>query len=98
MNYLSIRLRRSKLARECGLTRIFSGAKTEWQGDAPFAKLMRADHERNKLMQTNERVNSPTVLTFELRDDGRIPNSKLPLLIYPKAVKLSSRDPASTFE
>jgi uncharacterized protein YjlB len=49
-------------------------------------------------MQTNERANAPTVLTFGLCDDGRIPNSKLPLLIYPKAVKLTSRDPASTFE
>src|SRR5436190_22857705 len=49
-------------------------------------------------MQTNERVNAPTVLTFGLHDVGRIPNSKLPLVIYPKAVKLPARDPASTFE
>jgi uncharacterized protein YjlB len=49
-------------------------------------------------MQTDERVNAPRVLTFGLSDDGRIPNSKLPLLVYQNAVKLLLRDPAAVFE
>ena len=49
-------------------------------------------------MQIDERLNAPRVLSVELHDDGRIPNSRLPLLVYQNAVKLSSRDPASVFE
>ncbi|MCI0747229.1 MAG: cupin domain-containing protein [Verrucomicrobia subdivision 3 bacterium] len=33
-----------------------------------------------------------------LEDDGRIPNSKLPLLVYRAAVPLSGDDPAKVFE
>jgi len=33
-----------------------------------------------------------------LEDDGSIPNSKLPLLVYRTAVKLTGGDPASVFE
>jgi uncharacterized protein YjlB len=42
-------------------------------------------------------VNPPEVLSFELKDDGLIPNSRLPLLIYINAVKLPG-DPAVAFE
>ena len=56
------------------------------------------EYERNKTMQIDERVNAPRVLSVELHDDGRIPNSKLPLLVHQNAVKLTLRDPASIFE
>jgi len=45
-----------------------------------------------------ESVNPPRAISFDLADDGSIPNSKLPLVIYQGAVKLPARDPASVFE
>lgn len=48
--------------------------------------------------QIMESVNPPRPISFDLKDDGSIPNSKLPLLIYQGAVKLVPRDPASVFE
>ena len=45
-----------------------------------------------------ELVNPPRAISFDLKDDGSIPNSKYPLLIYQGAVKPSPRDPASIFE
>jgi uncharacterized protein YjlB len=41
-----------------------------------------------------EFIRGPRVLTFALKDDGVIPNSKLPLLVYQEALKLPARDPA----
>src|SRR5215510_9095230 len=38
-------------------------------------------------------LNPPRVLTFPLKDDGLIPNSRLPLLVYESALKLPARDP-----
>jgi len=55
---------------------------------------MRARHETHII----ESVNQPRVLYFDLQDDGSIPNSKLPLLIYQGAVKTAPRDPAALFE
>jgi uncharacterized protein YjlB len=43
-------------------------------------------------------LNPPQVLAHALQDDGRIPNSKLPLLIYQNAVKLPAHEPASVFK
>ncbi|WP_083808782.1 cupin domain-containing protein [Pedosphaera parvula] len=45
-------------------------------------------------------INPPRVLSFNLKDDGSIPNNpKLPLLIYHQAIDLAERrDPASIFE
>lgn len=45
-----------------------------------------------------ESVNLPRVISFDLKDDGAIPNNKLPLLIYQSAVKIAPRDPAAVFE
>lgn len=52
-------------------------------------------------MKTNEVltfVNRFEVESFRLKENGNIPNSKLPLLIYRRAVRLQSDDPASIFE
>lgn len=38
------------------------------------------------------------VTTYDLKDDGTIPNSPLPLLVYPGAIDLSNGDPAVTIE
>ncbi len=43
-------------------------------------------------------VNPPQVVAFRLEDDGSIPNSPLPLLIYESALKLETDDPAGTVE
>lgn len=43
-------------------------------------------------------VNPPRFLSYVLKDDGSIPNSKLPLIIYQSAVNVSPDDPASVFE
>jgi uncharacterized protein YjlB len=40
----------------------------------------------------------PEVLTVPLRDDGVIPNSRLPLLVYGRALALPAGDPASAIE
>jgi uncharacterized protein YjlB len=45
-----------------------------------------------------ELVREPRVLTFLLQDDGMIPNSKRPLLVYEQALKLPARDPEAVFE
>lgn len=47
---------------------------------------------------TGPRLNPPQAQTFLLTDDGAIPNSRLPLLLYTAAVQLSPEDPAATFE
>jgi len=38
------------------------------------------------------------ILAIELKDDGIIPNSKLPLLLYQGVIALSENDPAHIFE
>ena len=43
-----------------------------------------------------ERRVSPEAIRFE--DDGAIPNSRLPLLVYPAAFELGGADPAAAFE
>ena len=43
-------------------------------------------------------VNEPRVDASVLKDDGVFPNSRLPLLLYRRAVKLPKHDPASAFE
>jgi uncharacterized protein YjlB len=43
-------------------------------------------------------THKPTVVAAELKDDGVFPNSKLPLLLYRKAVAISEDDPAHVFE
>jgi uncharacterized protein YjlB len=48
--------------------------------------------------QVAEVLNPPNVLSFQLQDDGLIPNNALPLLIYQEAVKLTGGDPAAVFE
>jgi uncharacterized protein YjlB len=40
----------------------------------------------------------PKVLAIKLKDDGIIPNSKLPLLLYQGAVSIPQSDPARVFE
>ena len=37
-------------------------------------------------------------LTQVFADDGTFPNSRFPVLVYPKAVALPARDPAAAFE
>jgi uncharacterized protein YjlB len=46
----------------------------------------------------DERVNVPRLLSFALEDDGAVPNSRFPLLIYQNAVRLPAREPGSVFE
>lgn len=41
---------------------------------------------------------SPRVLSCQLKDDGGIPNSPLPLIIYHQAFRLLERDPAAVIE
>ena len=43
-------------------------------------------------------VNPFQVESIQLKENGNIPNSKLPLLVYRRAVRLQSDDPASIFE
>src|SRR5262245_1216095 len=45
-----------------------------------------------------ELAREPHVLTFLLKDDGVIPNSRLPLLIYADALKLPAHDPEQIIE
>jgi uncharacterized protein YjlB len=49
-------------------------------------------------IQLTELINPPNVLSFQLKDDGLIPNSHFPLLVYQGAVKTPAQDPASVFE
>jgi uncharacterized protein YjlB len=49
-------------------------------------------------IQLTEIINPPQVLSHQLKDDGLIPNSQFPLLVYQGAIKLPAHDPASTFE
>lgn len=48
--------------------------------------------------QLVDAVNAPHVLSFELKDNGLIPNSKFPLLIYQGAVRGATRESAPVFE
>jgi len=43
-------------------------------------------------------VKKADVIAVELKDDGIFPNSKLPLLLYRRAVPISEGDPAHVFE
>lgn len=43
-------------------------------------------------------VNVSTPATYVFADDGTFPNSRFPVLVYPKAIALPDRDPASAFE
>ena len=43
-------------------------------------------------------VNQFKVEAIQIQPNGNIPNSKLPLLVYRRAVRLQSDDPASIFE
>lgn len=43
-------------------------------------------------------VNQFQVEAIQIQPNGNIPNSKLPLLVYRRAVRLQSDDPASVFE
>lgn len=43
-------------------------------------------------------VNQFEVESIQIQPNGNIPNSQLPLLIYRRAVRLQSEDPASVFE
>ncbi len=46
-----------------------------------------------------EVLQTPNIVVHMFRDDGTFPNNeKLPLVLYQGAIKLSSRDPASTVE
>lgn len=46
----------------------------------------------------NDLVNPPAVFAKRLPKHGNVPNSELPLLVYERAVRLQSDDPASIFE
>jgi uncharacterized protein YjlB len=48
--------------------------------------------------QCKEMINPPRVLSIQLKNDGAIPNSKFPLLVYQGAVKPGFSDPAGIFE
>jgi uncharacterized protein YjlB len=48
--------------------------------------------------QSENIISDPRVLSVALKDDGAIPNNRLPLLIYFGAVKLAGTDPAAIFE
>lgn len=43
-------------------------------------------------------INQFDVEAIEIKPNGNIPNSRLPLLVYRRAVRLQSDDPASVFE
>jgi uncharacterized protein YjlB len=43
-------------------------------------------------------VKKADVVAAELKDDGVVPNSKLPLLVYRRAVAVADEDPAHVFE
>ncbi len=49
-------------------------------------------------LQFNALTETPQIISTALKDDGAIPNSRLPLLVYISAVKLSGTDPAALFE
>jgi len=48
--------------------------------------------------QLREQLNPPNVVSLLFQDDGLIPNSRFPLLIYQGALKLAGSDPAGAFE
>jgi len=43
-------------------------------------------------------IQNATIIPYPLTDDGIIPNSPLPLLVYQGAIDKSAADPAATFE
>ncbi|HYG22221.1 MAG TPA: cupin domain-containing protein [Verrucomicrobiae bacterium] len=43
-------------------------------------------------------LNRPEIIATVLKDDGAVPNNRLPLLVYRTAVNLEGRDPAALFE
>lgn len=43
-------------------------------------------------------LNRPQIIATILKDDGAVPNNRLPLLFYIGAVNLEGRDPAALFE
>jgi uncharacterized protein YjlB len=49
-------------------------------------------------LHTRDILNEPRVISFVVNDDGMIPNSRYPLIVYSAAVKLPPHDPASVFE
>src|SRR5690348_5334465 len=55
---------------------------------------MREKHE----IQLPALLSPSKILSFDLKDDGLVPNSAFPLLIYQEAVKLTGPDPAANFE
>jgi uncharacterized protein YjlB len=46
----------------------------------------------------NQILKEANILAIDLKDDGIIPNSKLPLLLYQGVIALSENDPAHIFE
>jgi uncharacterized protein YjlB len=46
----------------------------------------------------NDVLNTPQIVSTILKDEGAIPNSRLPLLLYLAAVKLPGNDPAAVLE
>ena len=46
----------------------------------------------------NQILKGANILAIALKDDGKIPNSKLPLLLYQAATALPQNDPAHVFE
>jgi len=55
--------------------------------------------KRNAVTQSPSKpANEPDVLLQPLEDDGMFPNSRLPLLLYRRAMRLPGHDPATIFE
>ncbi len=48
--------------------------------------------------QLQQLVSEPQVLVWKLEDDGAFPNSRLPLVLYRRALLVPERDLAATFE
>lgn len=48
--------------------------------------------------ENSDWVGSVDVVAYRLRDDGEIPNNRLPLLVYPGVLKLVEEDPAGVCE
>lgn len=49
-------------------------------------------------LQLNAMAETPQIVSTMLNDDGAIPNSRFPLLVYVGVMKLSGTDPAALFE
>jgi uncharacterized protein YjlB len=63
-----------------------------------YAAVLGAQAQENRRESGPIKIREPRVIAHLLKDNGTIPNSRLPLLIYQGALVLPKDDPASAIE